>query len=73
MDLSTVTIEWYVALSAILFTIGSLGVLLRRDAIIIFMSVELMLNSANLLLVAFVFVASFCQFVGVGSTIKQVI
>ena len=53
MDLSTVTIEWYVALSAILFTIGSLGVLLRRDAIIIFMSVELMLNSANLLLVAF--------------------
>jgi len=53
MDLSTVTIEWYVALSSILFTIGSLGVLLRRDAIIIFMSVELMLNSANLLLVAF--------------------
>ena len=53
MDLSTVTIEWYVALSSILFIIGALGVLLRRDAIIIFMSVELMLNSANLLLVAF--------------------
>ena len=49
----TVTIEWYIALSTILFTIGALGVLIRRNAIIIFMSVELMLNSANLLLVAF--------------------
>lgn len=48
-----VTIGWYVALSTILFTIGALGVLLRRNAIIIFMSVELMLNAANLLLVAF--------------------
>lgn len=48
-----VTIEWYIALSAILFTIGAMGVLLRRNALIIFMSVELMLNSANLLLVAF--------------------
>ena len=50
---STVPIEWYVALSVILFTIGAMGVLLRRNAIIIFMSVELMLNSANLLFVAF--------------------
>ena len=50
---STVAVEWYVALSVILFTIGALGVLLRRNAIIIFMSVELMLNSANLLFVAF--------------------
>ncbi|MCP4357646.1 MAG: NADH-quinone oxidoreductase subunit NuoK [Chloroflexi bacterium] len=49
----TVTIEWYVALSALLFTIGALGVLMRRNAIIIFMSIELMLNSANLLFVAF--------------------
>ena len=48
-----VSIEWYVALSTILFTIGALGVLLRRNAIIIFMSVEMMLNSANLLFVAF--------------------
>ncbi|MCA9975034.1 MAG: NADH-quinone oxidoreductase subunit NuoK [Anaerolineales bacterium] len=48
-----VTIDWYVALSTILFTIGALGVLLRRNAIIIFMSVEMMLNSANLLFVAF--------------------
>ena len=50
---STVPVEWYVALSVILFTIGAMGVLLRRNAIIIFMSVELMLNSANLLFVAF--------------------
>jgi NADH-quinone oxidoreductase subunit K len=49
----TVTIEWYVALCAILFTIGALGVLIRRNAIIIFMCIELMLNSANLLFVAF--------------------
>jgi NADH-quinone oxidoreductase subunit K len=48
-----VTIEWYVALCTILFTIGAMGVLLRRSAIIIFMSVEMMLNSANLLFVAF--------------------
>ena len=48
-----VTIGWYVALSAILFSIGSLGVLLRRNALIIFMSIELMLNSGNLLFVAF--------------------
>jgi len=50
---STVPIEWYVALTITMFTIGALGVLLRRNAIIIFMSVELMLNSANLLFVAF--------------------
>jgi NADH-quinone oxidoreductase subunit K len=48
-----VTIEWYVALCTILFTIGAMGVLLRRSAIIIFMSIEMMLNSANLLFVAF--------------------
>lgn len=48
-----VTIDWYIALSVILFTIGALGVLLRRNAIIIFMSVEMMLNAANLAFVAF--------------------
>lgn len=48
-----VTIGWYVALSAVLFAIGALGVLVRRNAIIIFMSIELMLNSANLAFVAF--------------------
>ncbi len=43
----------YVILAALLFVIGAGGVMLRRNAIIAFMSVELMLNSANLLLVAF--------------------
>jgi len=46
-------IEYYMALSAILFTLGVVGVLVRRNAIIIFMSVELMLNAANLAFVAF--------------------
>jgi NADH-quinone oxidoreductase subunit K len=46
-------VTYYIALSAILFTIGVLGVLIRRNAILIFMSVELMLNSANLAFVAF--------------------
>ncbi len=50
---SAVDINWYIALSGILFVIGALGVLLRRNAIIVFMSIELMLNSANLLFVAF--------------------
>jgi NADH-quinone oxidoreductase subunit K len=44
---------YYVMLSAILFTLGVLGVLIRRNAIVIFMSVELMLNAANLAFVAF--------------------
>ena len=43
----------YFVLSVILFTIGTLGVLIRRNAIVIFMSVELMLNAANLAFVAF--------------------
>jgi len=46
-------IEYYLGLSAILFILGALGVLIRRNAIVIFMSVELMLNSANLAFVAF--------------------
>jgi NADH-quinone oxidoreductase subunit K len=48
-----IPISYYIALSAILFTIGALGVLIRRNAILIFMSVELMLNAANLAFVAF--------------------
>jgi len=45
--------EAYVVLSTILFVLGAMGVVLRRNAILVFMSVELMLNSANLALVAF--------------------
>lgn len=48
-----IPIERYLLLSTILFCIGVLGVLFRRNAIIVFMSVELMLNAINLLLVAF--------------------
>ena len=43
----------YIVLSAILFSLGSLGVLVRRNAIIVFMSIELMLNASNLAFVAF--------------------
>ena len=43
----------YVVLSAVLFTIGAFGVLLRRNAIVVFMSVELMLNACNLAFVSF--------------------
>jgi NADH-quinone oxidoreductase subunit K len=48
-----VSINFYLGLAIILFTIGALGVLIRRNSIIIFMSVELMLNAANLAFVAF--------------------
>lgn len=48
-----IPINYYIILSAILFTIGVLGVLIRRNALIIFMSIELMLNAANLAIVAF--------------------
>ena len=48
-----VPVNYYVILSAILFAIGALGVLIRRNPLIIFMSVELMLNAANLAFVAF--------------------
>lgn len=50
---SGVSLEFYVILATILFTIGVLGVLIRKNAIIILMSVELMLNAVNLLMVAF--------------------
>ncbi|GAB4113395.1 MAG: NADH-quinone oxidoreductase subunit NuoK [Roseiflexaceae bacterium] len=44
---------YYIALSALLFILGVIGVLIRRNALVVFMSIELMLNSANLALVAF--------------------
>lgn len=48
-----IPLNFYLALSALIFTIGVVGVLTRRNAIIVFMSIELMLNSVNLTLVAF--------------------
>ena len=48
-----ITITHYLVLSAILFTLGVVGVLIRRNAIIIFMCIELMLNAVNLSFVTF--------------------
>jgi len=49
----TIPMEYYLILSAFMFTVGVVGVLIRRNAIVVFMSIELMLNSANLSLVTF--------------------
>ncbi len=49
----SVPLPYYLALSAVLFTIGVVGVLVRRNVIVVFMAIELMLNSVNLTLVAF--------------------
>jgi len=51
--LQGVPLNHYILLSTIIFSIGVIGVLIRRNAIVIFMSVELMLNAVNLLLTAF--------------------
>lgn len=51
--ISGVPLNYYLSLSGILFSIGVLGVLARRNAVIIFMSVELMLNSVNLAFISF--------------------
>ncbi|MBK7987446.1 MAG: NADH-quinone oxidoreductase subunit NuoK [Ignavibacteria bacterium] len=51
-------LEFYLILSAIMFMLGVIGVIVRRNAIVIFMSIEMMLNAVNLTLV------SFSQFMG---------
>ncbi|KKM64680.1 hypothetical protein LCGC14_1498960 [marine sediment metagenome] len=48
-----IPLSWYLILSGILFTIGVIGVLTRRNAIVIFMCIELMLNAVNLAFVTF--------------------
>jgi len=48
-----VPLSWYLILSALLFTIGAVGFLIKRNPIVIFMCVELMLNAANVTFVAF--------------------
>ncbi|MDI6765342.1 MAG: NADH-quinone oxidoreductase subunit NuoK [Bacteroidota bacterium] len=52
-NITDIPLNSYLALSAILFSIGVIGVLTRRNAIVVFMCIELMLNSVNLTLVAF--------------------
>ena len=49
----TLNLTWYLIVSAIIFTIGVTGVLIRRNPLIIFMSIELMLNAVNLSFIAF--------------------
>src|SRR5579872_4248692 len=51
--MQNIPLNWYLILSAVLFMIGAAGVVTRRNAIIIFMSIELMLNAVNVTLVAF--------------------
>ena len=48
-----IPLTWYLILSGILFSIGAVGVLIRRNAIVIFMCIELMLNAVNLAFVTF--------------------
>ncbi|MDH3398827.1 MAG: NADH-quinone oxidoreductase subunit NuoK [Acidimicrobiia bacterium] len=48
----TVTVDWYLILAAVLFVIGAAGLLTRRNAIVMFMSIELMLNAVNLTFVS---------------------
>ncbi|GER85633.1 NADH-quinone oxidoreductase subunit K 1 [Thermogemmatispora aurantia] len=54
--MTTIPVSWYLIVSALLFTIGTIGVLVRRNPLIIFMSIELMLNAVNL---AFVTLSSY--------------
>lgn len=52
-SIAGIPLSYYIMLSAAMFSIGALGVMIRRNAIIMFMCIELMLNAVNLLLVAF--------------------
>ena len=49
----TVNVSWYLTLAAALFTIGAVGLLVRRNILVMFMCIELMLNAANLTFVSF--------------------
>jgi NADH-quinone oxidoreductase subunit K len=49
----TVAASWYLTLAAVIFTIGAIGLLVRRNVLVMFMCIELMLNAANLTFVTF--------------------
>ena len=51
--LATLSSSWYLGLSSLLFALGAVGVMVRRNPLVMFMCIELMLNAANLTLVAF--------------------
>ena len=48
-----IPLQWYLVVAGVIFTVGMIGVIVARNVMIIFMSIELMLNAANLALVAF--------------------
>jgi NADH-quinone oxidoreductase subunit K len=52
-EITGVPLSWFLAVSAILFCLGLIGVLTRRNVLVIFMSAELMMNAVNLALIAF--------------------
>jgi NADH-quinone oxidoreductase subunit K len=52
MNLQAIPFEWYLILAAVLFTIGAVGVVTRRNAIVVFMAIEMMLNSVNLVFIS---------------------
>jgi|GEM_PF-2389520 len=60
-NIQAIPLNHYILLCSIIFAIGVTGVLIRRNAIVIFMSVELMLNSVNLLLTAFSGISRRCH------------
>jgi len=49
----TVSLQWYIGLSVVLFGMGALGLLIRRNVLVMYMCIELMLNAANIAFVAF--------------------
>ena len=51
--MTSIPLSYYLVLGAVLFSIGTVGVLTRRNALIVFMSIEIMLNAVNLTLIAF--------------------
>lgn len=50
---TTIPLEWYLVVGALMFSIGAWGALVRRNAVVVFMCVELMINAVNLTLIAF--------------------
>ena len=50
---ATIPLEWYLVVGALMFAIGTWGALIRRNAVVVFMCVELMINAVNLTLIAF--------------------
>jgi NADH-quinone oxidoreductase subunit K len=50
---TTIPLEWYLVVGALMFAIGAWGALVRRNAVVVFMCVELMINAVNLTLIAF--------------------